>query len=105
MDYFKHVSPKSLKNMGHALIYKTVDPEILLLYSICVNSAAFKFINTVLGEDSMGEVGAGMLESASKYLKSIKLAMTRIHLLSTPSLVLLQSLLCSVRDSRRLQKN
>ncbi|KAH8634716.1 hypothetical protein IG631_10116 [Alternaria alternata] len=44
--------------MGHALIYKTVDPETLLLYSICVNSAAFKFINTVLGEDSMGEVGA-----------------------------------------------
>jgi len=53
----------------------------------------------------MGEVGAGMLESASKYLKSIKLAMTRIHLLSAPSLVLLQSLLCSVRDSRRLQQN
>jgi hypothetical protein len=101
MDYFKHVSPKSLKNMGHALIYKTVDPETLLLYSICVNSAAFKFINTVLEEDSMGEVGAGMLESASKYLKSIKLAMTRIHLLSAPSLVLLQSLLCSVRDSHQ----
>ncbi|CAG5186277.1 uncharacterized protein ALTATR162_LOCUS11540 [Alternaria atra] len=95
LDYFKHVSPKSLKNMGYALIYRTADPETLLLYSICVNSAAFKFINTVLGEDRMEEVGAGMLESAARYLKSIKLAMTRIHLLSAPSLVLLQSLLCS----------
>ncbi|KNG50554.1 c6 transcription factor [Stemphylium lycopersici] len=94
-DYFKHVSPKSLKEMGHALIYKTADPETLLLYSICVNSAAFKFINTVLSEDSMGEVGAGMRASAANYLNSVKLAMARIHLLSAPSLVFLQSLLCS----------
>ncbi|CAN9453493.1 unnamed protein product [Alternaria alternata] len=63
LDYFKHVSPKSLKNMGYALIYKTVDPETLLLYSICVNSAAFKFINTVLGEDSMGDVGAAQVKA------------------------------------------
>ena len=105
LDYFKHVSPKSLKNMGYALIYRTADPETLLLYSICVNSAAFKFINTVLGEDRMEEVGVGMLESAARYLKSIKLAMTRIHLLSAPSLVLLQSLLCSVRDFHRSRQH
>lgn len=99
LDYFKHVSPKSLKEMGHALIYKTSGPETLLLYSICVNSAAFKFINTVLTENSMGEVGAGMRASAAKYLNSVKLAMVRIHFLSAPSLVLLQSLLCSVSSA------
>lgn len=83
--------------MGLALIHKAGSPEMLLLYSICVNSAAFKFINTVLSENSMEEVGAGMRASAATYLKSVKLAMARIHLLSDPSLVFLQALLCSVR--------
>ena len=97
LDYFKHVSPKSLREMGLALINKAGSPETLLLYSICVNSAAFKFINTVLSENSMEEMGAGMRTSAATYLKSVKLAMARIHLLSAPSLVFLQALLCSVR--------
>ncbi|KAF1852027.1 uncharacterized protein K460DRAFT_413505 [Cucurbitaria berberidis CBS 394.84] len=95
LDYFKHVSPRSLKDMGLALINRAGSPETLLLYSICVNSAAFKFINTVLSENSMEEVGAGMRTCATKYLSSVKLAMARIHLLSAPSLLFLQSLLCS----------
>lgn len=85
--------------MGLALINRAESPETLLLYSICVNSAAFKFINTVLSENSMGDMGGGMRTSAANYLKSIKLAMARIHLLAGPSLVFLQSLLCSVRAS------
>ncbi|KAF2847220.1 hypothetical protein T440DRAFT_214911 [Plenodomus tracheiphilus IPT5] len=95
LDYFKHVSPKSLKDMGLALITRTGSPETLLLYSICINSAAFKFINTVMSEDSMGEVGAHLRSCAVKYLNSVKLAMARIRLISAPSLVFLQSLLCS----------
>jgi hypothetical protein len=96
LDYFKHVSPKSLKAMGLALINRTGDAETLLLYSICVNSAAFKFINTVMSESDMGGIEEGMCEQAAKYLKSVKLAMTRIHLLAAPSLLFLQALLCSV---------
>lgn len=99
LDYFKHVSPKSLKSMGLALINLTGSPETLLLYSICVNSAAFKFINTVLSESSPDGVTEGMRGCAAKYLSSAQLAMARIHLLSEPSLLFLQSLLCSVSSS------
>ncbi|KAJ4984959.1 C6 transcription factor [Stagonosporopsis vannaccii] len=95
LDYFKHVSPKSLKAMGLALINLTGDAETLLLYSICVNSAAFKFINTVLSEGDIGNLEDGMRGQAAKYLQSVQLAMTRIHLLAAPSLLFLQSLLCS----------
>ncbi|KAH7068205.1 hypothetical protein BKA63DRAFT_494865 [Paraphoma chrysanthemicola] len=95
LDYFKHVSPSSLRDMGLALINKAGSAETLLLYSICVNSAAFKFINTVLSENTIEEVAAGMRASAAKHLKSVKLAIGRIHLLSAPSLVFLQALLCS----------
>lgn len=82
--------------MGLALINRDGDAETLLLYSICVNSAAFKFINTVLSESDMGDIEDGLRDKASIYLQSVKLAMTRIHLLAAPSLLFLQSLLCSV---------
>lgn len=98
LDYFKHVSPTSLKTMGSALITRTGDAATLLLYSICVNSAAYKFINTVLSEGDIGSIEDGMRNEAAKYLHSVQLAMTRIHLLSAPSLLLLQSLLSSVSD-------
>lgn len=98
LDYFKHVSPKSLKTMGLALISETGDAETRLLYSICVNSAAYKFINTILSEGDGGGIEVCMRNEAARYLQSVQLAMTRISLLSPPSLLFLQSLLCSVRN-------
>ncbi|KAF2441513.1 hypothetical protein P171DRAFT_434189 [Karstenula rhodostoma CBS 690.94] len=95
LDYFKHVSPGSLRTMGRALIDRSGSPEILLLYSICVNSAAYKFINTVLSGSDIGDVEDGMRSQAATYLSSVKTAMARIQLLSPPSLVFLQALLCS----------
>lgn len=100
LDYFKHVSPKSLKAMGLALINRMGSPETLLLYSICVNSAAFKFINTVLSGSDIGDLEDGMRARAATYHSSVKVAMARIHLLSAPSLLLLQALLCSVSISK-----
>lgn len=82
--------------MGLALIHGAGDAETRLLYSICVNSAAYKFINTVLSEGDAGGIDDCMRNEATRYLQSVQLAMTRIHLLSPPSLLFLQSLLCSV---------
>lgn len=96
LDYFKHVSTEALKHMGLALINRSDSAETLLLYSICVNSAAFKFINTVLAENSLEVVGDGLRTCAANFLNSVKVAMARIYLLSAPSLLFLQSLLCSV---------
>lgn len=87
--------------MGLALINRTGDAETLLLYSICVNSAVYKFIITVLSEAAIGSIEEGLRENASRYLESVKLAMTRIYLLAAPSLLFLQSLLCSVSRSQR----
>lgn len=82
--------------MGIALINRTADPESLLLYSICVGVATFKFINLVLSEGNMGAFEGNMRAWNATYLNSVKLAMTRINLTSAPTLLLLQSLLCSV---------
>lgn len=85
--------------MGLALINRTADPESLLLYSICVGVATFKFINIVLSEGNMGAFESNMRTCNAAYLSSVKLAMTRMSLTSAPSLLLLQSLLCSVSFS------
>ncbi|PSN61594.1 hypothetical protein BS50DRAFT_561642 [Corynespora cassiicola Philippines] len=95
LDYFKHVSPSSLKKMGLSLINKDQDAETLLLYSICVNSAAFKFINTILSVDEVEGMEESLRDCATRHLESIKLAMNRIHLLAAPSMLYLQALLCS----------
>ena len=91
--------------MGLALANQEGSVETLLLYSICVNSAAYKFLTTVLSEEDMGEMGSGLRARAAEYLTSVKLAMTRMHLLSAPSLVFLQALLCSVSVRRLPTQN
>lgn len=82
--------------MGLALINRDADPETLLLSSICVNSIAFKFINTILSVDQPQGMEEGLRASAGRHLESVKLGITRVQLLAAPSLLLLQSLLCSV---------
>ncbi|KAF2794071.1 hypothetical protein K505DRAFT_242965, partial [Melanomma pulvis-pyrius CBS 109.77] len=95
LDYFKHVSPKSLRTMGLALMNRDGDPETLLLSSICANSVAFKFINTILSDDQPEGMDSGLRACADRHLESIQIAMNRIHLLATPSMLFLQALLCS----------
>lgn len=82
--------------MGLALINRDADAETLLLSSICVNSIAFKFINTILSVDQPQGMQEELQKSASKHLESVKLGITRLQLLTASSLLLLQSLLCSV---------
>lgn len=96
LDYFKHVSPRSLRIMGLALINRDGDPETLLLSSICANSVAFKFINTILSDDQPEGMDSGLRACADRHRQSIQIAMNRIHLLAAPSMLFLQALLCSV---------
>ncbi|GME23991.1 Transcription factor [Neofusicoccum parvum] len=96
VSYFmKHVSPKSLERMGVALLHQQEDQETLLLYSICVNSMAAKFLNTILLEETNDDMAQEVRTATEKYRTSAQLAMSRIHLLASPSLTLLQALLCS----------
>ncbi|KAK7705492.1 hypothetical protein SLS57_010026 [Botryosphaeria dothidea] len=96
VSYFvKHISPRSLEKMGIALVHQQEDQETLLLYSICVNSIAAKFLNTIISEESDTEMAQEVRVAIAKYNASAELAMSRIPLLASPSLTLLQALLCS----------
>lgn len=99
LDYFKHVSPNSLRVMGLALINRDGSPETLLLSSICANSVAFKFINTVLSADQPEGFEQGLRACADRHRESIQIAMNRMPLLAAPSMLFLQALLCSVCHS------
>ncbi|KAL0256856.1 hypothetical protein SLS55_007665 [Diplodia seriata] len=94
-SYFKHINPKNLENMGIALVNQQEDQDTLLLYSICVNAMAVKFLNTIIPEETSPEIVEEMRKSVQKYMTSAKIAMSRIPLLASPSLTLLQALLCS----------
>jgi hypothetical protein len=100
LDYFKHVSPNSLRVMGLALINRDGSPETLLLSSICANSVAFKFINTILSADQPEGLDEGLRACADRHRESIQIAMNRMPLLAAPSMLFLQALLCSVCHSR-----
>ncbi|KAF2703095.1 hypothetical protein K504DRAFT_418954 [Pleomassaria siparia CBS 279.74] len=94
LDYFKHVSIKSLRRMALALINKAGDPETLLLYSICANYMAFKFINVMLTADKSEVMDSDLRTCADRHRESIHIAMNRIPLLTAPSMLLLQALIC-----------
>jgi hypothetical protein len=96
LDYFKHVSPNSLRVMGLALINRDGSPETLLFSSICANSVAFKFINTILSADPLQGMDQGLRDCADRHRKSIQIAVNRMPLLAAPSMLFLQALLCSV---------
>ncbi|KAB8204387.1 hypothetical protein BDV34DRAFT_213855 [Aspergillus parasiticus] len=45
-DYFRHVSKHSLEKMGMSLLRKDASPSDTILYTVCVNSVAYKFLTT-----------------------------------------------------------
>ncbi|GFF73234.1 hypothetical protein IFM60648_03887 [Aspergillus lentulus] len=96
LDYFKHVSRSTLKHMGLSLLRKTASPHDTLLYTVCVNSVAYKFINCLLVDEDDGELSQMLRERAAKYKRTAQAALRRIPLLTSPSLALLQAILCGI---------
>ncbi|KAB8073701.1 hypothetical protein BDV29DRAFT_191546 [Aspergillus leporis] len=47
-DYFRHVSKQTLESMGVSLLRKDASPADSILYTVCVNSVAYKFITTAM---------------------------------------------------------
>ncbi|KAJ8187129.1 hypothetical protein LV157_004782 [Aspergillus fumigatus] len=94
LDYFKHVSRPTLKHMGLSLLRKTASPHDTLLYTVCVNSMAYKFINCLLMNEDDGQLSQMLRERAAKYKRTAQNALRRIPLLTSPSLALLQATLC-----------
>ncbi|GFF41808.1 hypothetical protein IFM46972_06666 [Aspergillus udagawae] len=96
LDYFKHVSRSTLKQMGLSLLRKTASPQETLLYTVCVNSVAYKFINCLLMNEEDDELSQMLRERAVKYKRTAQTALRRIPLVTSPSLALLQATLCGI---------
>ncbi|KAE8382866.1 hypothetical protein BDV26DRAFT_252792 [Aspergillus bertholletiae] len=95
-DYFRHVSKPSLEKMGMALLRKDASPSDTILYTVCVNSIAYKFLTTVLVTQEHGELSQRLWHNALQYRATAQAALRRIPLVTTPSLALLQAVLCGV---------
>ncbi|KAE8153999.1 hypothetical protein BDV25DRAFT_148449 [Aspergillus avenaceus] len=96
LDYFQHVSKPTLKHMGLSLLQKDASPQDTVLYTVCVNAMAFKFLTTVLMTDNLGELAKGLWQSALQYRATAQAALKSIPLVTTPTLALLQAILCGI---------
>ncbi|PYH68453.1 fungal specific transcription factor domain-containing protein [Aspergillus vadensis CBS 113365] len=95
-DYFRHVSKETLKHMGLSILLGTATPPEALLYTICINSVAYKFLNTVAAIESDGLLAQSLRNSALLYRETAQRCLRRIPLFTESSLSLLQAILCGI---------
>ncbi|KAL6231796.1 hypothetical protein BDW75DRAFT_233321 [Aspergillus navahoensis] len=99
-DYFRHIDKEDLKGMGLALIFNTASSTESTLFTVCVNSIAFKFLNATLGagpdDNDNDELARRLRHSALLYRETAKAALRKIPLITKPSFRLLQALLCGI---------
>ncbi|KAL4798787.1 hypothetical protein BDV19DRAFT_337019 [Aspergillus venezuelensis] len=96
-DFFRHIGKDDLKHMGLSILTNTASPTDSILYTVCVNSIAFKFLNATLGTGTADDTLAERLgQSALLYRETAKAALKQIPLLTKPSFTLLQALLCGI---------
>ncbi|KAL4921174.1 hypothetical protein BDW62DRAFT_175068 [Aspergillus aurantiobrunneus] len=97
-DYFRHIGKAELKHMGLSLVSNTASPPESRLYTVCVNSIAFKFLNATLTRDNSDgdELAQRLGQNALMYRETAKAALRNIPLLTKSSLTLLQALLCGI---------
>lgn len=83
--------------MGLSILFNTATPPNSNLYTVCVNSMAFRFLNTTLGTGRGDDESAQRLRhNALLYRETAKTALKKISLVTKPSLPLLQALLCGI---------
>ncbi|KAL4981939.1 hypothetical protein BDW68DRAFT_183004 [Aspergillus falconensis] len=99
-DYFRYIGKEDLKDMGLALLFNTASSIESTLFTVCVNSIAFKFLNATLGagpdENDNDELARRLRHSALLYRETAKVALQKIPLITKPSRRLLQALLCGI---------
>ncbi|KAF4170997.1 hypothetical protein CNMCM8694_003798 [Aspergillus lentulus] len=81
--------------MGLSLLRKTASPHETLLYTVCVNSVAYKFMICLMMTEEDNELSQMILERAVKYKQTARAALRMIPPVTLPSLALLQATLCS----------
>ncbi|GKZ31909.1 hypothetical protein AbraIFM66950_000869 [Aspergillus brasiliensis] len=95
-DYFRHISRDTLKHMGLSILLGTATTSDALLYTVCVNSVAYKFLNTVAAIESDTLLAQSLRHKALLYRDTAQRALRKIPLFTESSLSLLQAILCGI---------
>ncbi|KAE8389104.1 hypothetical protein BDV23DRAFT_194731 [Aspergillus alliaceus] len=95
-DYFRHIGKGTLKHMGLSILLDTATPSEALLYTVCVNSIAYKFLTTIVATESDESLSRRLQQNALLYRETAKRALKKIPLSTKPSLSLLQAILCGI---------
>ncbi|KUM66511.1 hypothetical protein ACN42_g614 [Penicillium freii] len=96
VDYFRHISIPKLKQMGLSLLRNKVPTRESIIYTVCVNSVAYKFISTVVNLEEDADLAVELRKNAKEYRASAQAALKQIPLLIAPSLALLQAIICGI---------
>jgi len=82
--------------MGSSILFNTATSCDSILYTTCVNSVAYKFLNTISGTERDDDLAQKLRHRALLYRETAITTMKKIPLMIRPSLSLLQALLCGV---------
>ncbi|KAJ5952952.1 uncharacterized protein N7479_011365 [Penicillium vulpinum] len=96
VDYFRHISIPTLKQMGLSLLRNNISGRESIIYTVCVNSVAYKFITTVVNLEKDTDLALELRKNATEYRSAAQAALKQIPLLIPPSLGLLQAIICGI---------
>lgn len=83
--------------MGLSLLSNQVSPDERDIFTVCLSAAAHKFLVTMLASgEHDDELTDHLQQRLLNYKRAALAALDRIRLMTTPSLSLLQAILCGV---------
>ncbi|OQE41980.1 hypothetical protein PENCOP_c004G03194 [Penicillium coprophilum] len=95
-DYFRHLSIPSLKKMGLSLLRGNVSTRESIIYTVCVNAVAYKFLITLVNLEEDTDLAFELKKNSTEYRAAAQAALKQIPLLIPPSLALLQAIICGI---------
>ncbi|CAG7932123.1 unnamed protein product [Penicillium olsonii] len=95
-DFFRHISTSTLKHMGFSLLGHKASQHESIIYTVCVNAVAYKFLTTTINLEDDQDIALELRKNAMEYRTAAQTALKQIPLLVPPSLGLLQAILSGV---------
>lgn len=82
--------------MGLSLLRNSIPTRESIIYTVCFNAVAYKFITTVINLEEDTDLAVELRKNATEYRAAAQAALKQIPLLIPPSLGLLQAIICGV---------
>jgi hypothetical protein len=86
----------TLEKMAMSLLRKDASLSDSILYTVCVNVMAYEFLTTALMVEEKIGLSQRLQQNALRYRATAQAALRKIPLVTTPSLALLQAIICGV---------